>query len=398
MPDSGWVSPELLAAQQRLQHLQRIARERRRTSGQDVGGFDHGRTPPPPSANPLTQLSQLPPHLGWESERVTAVLRQRQSPKEDNQAEWTPTFSVESSSSIEGGDLQNRPTAGQTVKLYPDIALGMLRQEKAAAGRIWLLLRHLDGNGRGWIEIDAAREQLTRKGSPWRVCGWRQLRNLLNAGEDEFWVRRDGRIWLKSTVKAAQALGVTRLQNRPVALPVSALLGKIGEVRAHLYASFHSGRADAPISRAALEESSGVHRRTQRRYEKTARVRRRRNFAIGGPATGENGEEQAWRQGNAAFQLKDYQGKQGAAGKTYLAWQLPNSYAGPHAVAAKGRQKRINRELTDLFMQGMTGNGQENRLTKRFCGNGRTAAQLFSKTGGNVYWRGKGNFWYSIGN
>ena len=285
----------------------------------------------------------------------------------------------------------------QTIKLYPDVALGMLRQEKAAAGRIWLLLRHLDEAGRGWIEIDAARERLTRKDSPWRVCGRRQLRNLLNAGEDIFWTRRNGRIWLKSAAKTAQALGVTRLQNRPVALPVSTLLGTIGEVRAHLYASFHSGRTDAPISRAALEEISGMQRRTQRRYERTARVRRRRNFAIGGPAAGEKGEERAWRQGNAAFQLKDYQGKQGAAGKTYLAWQLPNSYAGPHAAAAKGRQKRINRELADLFMQGMTGNGQDNRLTRRFCRNGRSAAKLFSRTGEEVYWRGKENLWYVIG-
>ncbi len=393
----GYVSPELLAAQQRLQRLQRITREQRRVSSGDGGKAGHGRIPPPFSSNPLTQLSLLPSHLGWESERVTAVLRQHQSPKDDNQTDWTPTLAVACSPQVERGDLANRPTAGQTVKLYPDIALGMLRQEKAAAGRIWLLLRFLDGNGRGWLEIDAAREQLTKKDSPWRVCGWRQLRNLLNAGEDVFWVRRDGRIWLKSTAKAAQALGVIRLQNWPVALPVSALLGKIGAVRAHLYASFHSGRADAPISRAALEQSSGVHRRTQRRYERTARVRRRRNFAIGGPTGGENGEERAWRQGNAAFQLKDHQGKQGAAGKTYLAWQLPNSYAGPHAVAAKGRQKRINRELTDLFMQGITGNSQDFRLNRRFCGNGRNAAQLFSKTGGEVYWRGKGNWWYVIG-
>ncbi len=393
------MSPELLAAQQRLQHLQRIVREQRRVSGEDAGKVDHGRTPPPPSTNPLTQLSLLPSHLGWESERVTAVLRQHQS-SEKEPTDWTPSRFIEKTAVPRPTELSSKATpstTNQTIKLYPDIALGMLRQEKAAAGRIWLLMRHLDRDGRGWIEVNAAREQLSQKGSPWRVCGWRQLRNLLNAGEDIFWVRRDGRIWLKSTAKTAQTLGVTRLQNRPVALPVSALLGKIGEVRAHLYASFHSGRADAPISRAALEESSGVHRRTQRRYEQAARVRRRRNFAIGGPATGENGEEQAWRQGNAAFQLKDYQGKQGAAGKTYLAWQLPNSYAGPHAVAAKGRQKRINRELTDLFMQGMTGNDQDNRLRRRFCGNGRTAAQIFSKTGENVYWRGKGDLWYVLG-
>ncbi|HFQ92394.1 MAG TPA: hypothetical protein ENK32_00160 [Anaerolineae bacterium] len=391
MPDLDGASPALLAAQQRLLQLQRMARERRRASGQDAGEVDHGRIPPP-SPSPLAQLSLPPPHLGWESERVTAVLRQTKK-RQTEQEEDVLRIAY----CVEEANTQYAIHNTQTIKLYPDVALGMLRQEKAAAGRIWLLLRHLDEAGRGWIEVDAAREQLTRKGSPWRVCGWRQLRNLLNAGENIFWTRRDGRIWLKSTTKAAQALGVTRLQNRPVALPVTALLGTIGETRAHLYASFHSGRADAPISRAALEEISGMQRRTQRRYEQTARGRKRRNFAIGGPAAGESGEERAWRQGNAAFQLKDYQGKQGAAGKTYLAWQLPNSYAGPHAVAAKGRQKRINRELTDLFMQGMTGNGQDFRLTRRFCGNGRSAAKLFSKTGEEVYWRGKEGVWHPLG-
>ena len=111
-------------------------------------------------------------------------------------------------------------------------------------------------------------------------------------------------------------------------------------------------------------------------------------------------QEKAWQQGHATFTLTDFNGKQGQAGKSYLAWQLPNSYSGPHAQLAKGQQKRINQELTDLFMQGMTGNGRGSRLNRRFFDNGRFAAKAFSKTQQDIYWKGSGNrgcqFWHVL--
>ena len=126
-------------------------------------------------------------------------------------------------------------------------------------------------------------------------------------------------------------------------------------------------------------------------------MKKQRNFAVGQQANEQNLEEKAWQQGHATFQLKDFQGKQGRKGKTYLAWQLPNSYSGPHARLAKGQQKRINQELTDLFMQGMTGNGHDSRLQKRFFDNGRIAARAFSKAKHDLYWKGNDNpgcqFW-----
>ncbi|MCP4360161.1 MAG: hypothetical protein GY796_19310, partial [Chloroflexi bacterium] len=70
------------------------------------------------------------------------------------------------------------------AKLYPDIGLGMLRQELAAPGRIWLLLRCYDVSGRGWVDVTQARAMLTGKEAVLKVCGWRQLRNLFRQGED----------------------------------------------------------------------------------------------------------------------------------------------------------------------------------------------------------------------
>ena len=105
---------------------------------------------------------------------------------------------------------------------------------------MYLLLRHLDKSGRGWLQIEDIRERLTRKDSPLKVMGWRRLRMLLHQGFGVFWERdRQGRLWLRSALRIALELGCHRLKGKRVELPVEALLGGIGTVRAHFYASFH---------------------------------------------------------------------------------------------------------------------------------------------------------------
>ncbi|MCP4423496.1 MAG: hypothetical protein GY803_03290 [Chloroflexi bacterium] len=385
------LSSALLAAQRRLLD---IREERQAKCKQPVAFGDHGRSPTPVIHNQLSAIS-LPAHLGWGSPAVTAVLRKSE----------TASGQVGKSANLqisEPANLQTcKPAATkdrrlQTCKLHPDVALGMLREELAAAGRIWLLLRHINKEGSGWVSLEEAREKLTRKESGLRVCGWRQLRNLLNQGKGIFWERRDGRIWLRSIAKTAAALGVWKLTSQPVAIPVAALLGGMGEARAHLYASFHSGRARndkkaSPIARDTIAEISRVNERTQRLYEKRAKVRKKYNFAVGPQINELKEEEVAWRQGQAAFRLLDRDGKHGRKGAAYLAWQLPNQYAGPHAKLPRGRQKRINRELADLFMKGMTGNGRnpvdDDWRPKRYFENGRLAAKAYQRANDPIYWQ-----------
>jgi hypothetical protein len=254
-----------------------------------------------------------------------------------------------------------------------------LRTKTAAPGRVWLLLRHADDAGRGQIAAAEATRLLTAAGSPLRVCGRRQLANLLAAGDGLFWERRPDRagkaqIWLRSTARVAAGLGVRRLGGSPVAVPLDALTGTIGQARAHLYASFHSGRtrADAltgrpvsrgPISRRTLGKLSGAAANSQRNYERRAAVGRRPAIALGPPLTAADEHEIAWRRGRALFRLRDQAGRYGRPGVVYLAWQLPNEYTGPHATLPRGRQKRLNRALADLFHDGMTGNGVSAKWT-----------------------------------
>lgn len=398
---AGTVSANLLAAQERLVQLQATSRQHRLAAGLPVDQ----RSAPPTTVSLATAhvAAHLPEHLGWGSTTLTAVARQTRQPNTATTINTDWPLEPALCDPPPNATFPS-PSGNDTLKLYPDIAIGLLSQEQTAPGRIWLLLRHLDSKGCGWLDLTNVREQLATKGSAWRVCGWRQLRNLLNQGEGVFWVRANGRLWLRSVVNVAAALQVPRLALPPVALPVAALTLSIGQVRAHLYASFHSSRGAktgtrpaAPIARATIASLTHVQPRAQRRYEKAVRVRSKRHFAIGGRAHAQAVENAAWQRGSAAFTLTDKKGKQGSSNQRYIAWQLPNSYTGPHKAQPKGQQKRINQALSDLFMQGMTGNGH-GRLGKRYYGHGRAAAAAYSRgCHHEIYWYdGRLGAWYCL--
>jgi hypothetical protein len=389
------LSPALLAANERLLALRVSVNSKQWAANSDLTSTTH-RLPFTDNCPPFTDL---PAHLGWESEAITAVLRRRLAQPQGDQkwlAGLTKTAVADPLSPATNRQSPiSTPQSPLWVKLYPDIGLGMLRQEQAAAGRIWLLLRALDTDGRGWVAVAAARAALTAKGSPLRVCGWRQLRNLLRQGQDVFWQRDQSCIWLRSVARVAAALAVTRLAGRPVALPVGELLGGIGTVRAHLYASFHGGRGPEatcgerhkPIARATLSRLSGIAPESQRTYERRVGVRIRANFAIAERATLARQHERAWQQGPALFKLRDFGGHQGAKGESYLAWQLPNSYVSDYRQRPRGQQKRINRRLEDLLMKGMAGNDKL-APQKRYYGDGAAAGKAYGRQPGHlIYWQ-----------
>lgn len=288
------------------------------------------------------------------------------------------------------------------VAVYPSLLLAMLKQDQVAAGRVYLLLRYLDSAGRGWLPIQEIRERLTSKGSPLKVMGWRRLRQVFHQGEGVFWEQDDqGRLWLKSALKIALELGCDRLRGNRVELPLKALLGGIGTVRAHFYASFHSGRySHNPISRNTLESITGLSPRTQREYDRKAQVKRQKNMAVGPRHTPIIAEEQSWQRGRAVFTLVDNQGKQGPKNRQYLAWRLPNSYQAPHRKRSKGRQKKINQQLTSLVKHGVQGNGQ-GVVDKLFWMDGAAAGKAYNSDQRlDAYWpQGKaqqrpGVIWY----
>ena len=348
----GFVSPALAAAQAQLialrqQHSQMVGVETA-VSANSQQPTDDGLQPT------AATIAQLPEHLGWGSAALTAVLRPKTTNHEPRTTDASHTPHPTPHSPHPAAPAATPPT----ITLYPTLALAMLRQKRVPAGRVWLLLRHIDEAGRGWVWESEARQQLTEQGSELRICGGRQLRNLLGQGDGVFWQRENGRLWLRNPAKVAAALGVERINGRCVTLPLNMLTQPIGTIRAHFYASFHSAHPQAPIARATLTQLSGRQRQTQRQYETKTGIQSRVNIALGQRLSDQAQEETAWQQGNAAFVLRDTKGKHGPKNTTYLAWRLPNSYQGPHATARKSRQKRLNRQLADLLTQGTTGNGR----------------------------------------
>ncbi len=371
-------------------------------------------------------VASIPEHLGWGSDALTAVIRQQQSVCDDD-SDWIDCLSktaistrlnagvstglnADISTKLNSGvstqssaNTPNQPAIeNPVVKLYPHIGLGMLCQEQVASGRLWLMLHHLDVSGSGQLRIGSIRATLTPKTSTLRLCGKRQLRNLLRDGDGLFWTRDKERVWLHSAARVAHGLGVERLTGRPVSIPVSSLLEGIGSFRAHLYTAFHSGRTKQgsgrqshqpmPIARETLTQLSGVGASSQRTYEAKTDVTIQTNYAIGEVAGDEKWESGAWEHGRSVFELKDYHGEQGKKGKIYLAWQLPNSYAGKLDQRPLGRQKRINRTLRDLVMKGMPGNGGQasdaHKPSKMYYPNGKLAATAHGRDlEQDLYWR-----------
>ncbi len=264
----------------------------------------------------------------------------------------TPSFE-------ESAPPHTQPSAiSAEIRLFPDLASAMLRQELVASGRVWLLLRHLDRHGRGHHAVADVRAALSDKNADLRLCGWRQLRNLLRQGEGIFWERDAKRLWLRSTAKVAAALGIGHLTMRPVGLPIAVLRQPIGDVRAHFYATFHSGHSGKPIARETLARTTAVAQRTQRSYEQRLQLKKERNFAVGARADELTIQKAGWDHGRGSFTLVDHHGLSGQKGARYVAWQLPNSYHGPHTPHTKHARKRINRVLADLQTNGTAGNDQ----------------------------------------
>jgi hypothetical protein len=381
-------SAELLEAQQRLLELRQALPSRPRRQSRP-------KTPLEPAQN---QVSQKIANAQKELER----RRQLAGVKTTKPAEPGPISLKFSHSPTENRPRSRLPKVSDTVAVYPSMLLAMLKQDQAAAGRVYLLLRHLDTTGRGWLPVQEIRERLTRKGSPLKVMGWRRLRQIFNQGEGIFWERdAQGRLWLKSAAKIALKLECRRFKGNRVDLPIKTLLAGIGTVRAHFYACFHSGRSsENPISRETLESMTGLSPRTQREYDRLAQVKRQQNIAVGPRYNKITAEGQSWKRGRAVFTFIDSQGKQGPKNREYIAWRLPNSYQAPHQKRSKGRQKKINQQLVSLVKNGVQGNDHV-EADKLFWTNGAAAGKAYSRDQElDAYWprgsaqRRPGAIWY----
>ena len=267
------------------------------------------------------------------------------------------------------------------LKAHPRLLLALLRQKREAIGRVWLLCRYIDKDGRGWLDLEVVQHHLTHKNSQLRIGGQRRLRQLLAAGEGQFWRRQKTgsgiRLWLTGIAQVASQLSLHQLKGKRIALPIDTLCSGIGHVRAAFYAAVYANRNHRnPIARATLQDLTDVPERTQRQYDALLNVERETNIAING-VVGNSAETETdhWQHRRAAFEFVDHQGQFGPEGGRYRARRLPNRYVCPFQPAGSRRIRKVQRQLQDLVTVGAQGNSDRQQMARLYYHDGNELAK-----------------------
>lgn len=160
-------------------------------------------------------------------------------------------------------------TGLQHIRGYAELGRECIRLGVAPVYRIWLLLRHLDRDGRGIVDRDhflkfAALHGITR--ADLRYAAAVQATVL---GADTFFTVYPDRLEYRGLTAVCAALGVAPGQSVYIG---TFTLGSIEKFRANTYASWFTGRGEVHISRERLRELFGVSDVTMRRWERTAGV------------------------------------------------------------------------------------------------------------------------------
>jgi len=254
------------------------------------------------------------------------------------------------------------------VKSYTNLNQGVLRRREVRAYRLWLLLRSLDSEGRGWVAYEEALEAFLKLG-----LSRRSFRDILRKGEGFWWTRVRGRIFYSGLGKVCLRLRV--LPGRPVRIP---LPKKLSEFRALLHASFFV--KERTISRSSLQKLTGKSKTTLRRWEKLTGVKIQPNLGYSPkPLSKEKSSVSRCigydEKGQPFFEVS-------LNGRPHLAWQISNSYVVESERLERapwGLSRKVRKKLRPLF------GGEGERLFRLYFQDPRKALSYVRRTGQAVY-------------
>lgn len=231
------------------------------------------------------------------------------------------------------------------IPSHPTLNAAALRAGEVATYRAWLLLTPYLRDGRQLIGRWEARQHLCDDGD---CAGFsrRYWRIIRQRGHGRYWdITANGDLYLYGRATVATLLGVDHLTRCVVMLDSAELAASTQNAKQLLYISVHVERDGQPTSRETLTDLTSLPRYQQLRYDRAAKVRIERNFAIIGRA--DELRDQIWKHGGAAHKFIDFHGLQGPKGATYSARTLPNSYHVDDLQQRRGGSsiKRINRKL-----------------------------------------------------
>jgi len=204
---------------------------------------------------------------------------------------------------------------------------------------LWSFAHAIDAPGSGAVSREELRE--------WLSLDPRKFRRWLAEAEEIGLVRvvshRSGPVLILTGVeRAAGLLNCESIGPRPVSLPAELLIGR--GWRAHVWAAMLASlgaEAGVTISRAKLQEMTGISARSQARYEREAGVKVKPNYCVTDQAADRLSGEREFGRAHA-FAWRD-----AASGEEVVSWRLPDNRRAPGHVwrCQNGRTRKINRAL-----------------------------------------------------
>jgi hypothetical protein len=195
------------------------------------------------------------------------------------------------------------------------------------------------------------------------------VKRLVKAGEGVFWTvyTASGEKWLRlhGLASVCLALGVDKLRKSPVILPMR-YTRSLTSWRSALFASQFAGDDFSnPISRAALEQLTGLTSRSQRRYQRAMgkRLEAQQNATP---------TDLRWKAGlefpkelfppGAHVDVVD-----GPNGREYwIMLRLPNSYRANLKQGARGMMRKVNSTLSAKRYSPCICEGEEQKRTRLY--------------------------------
>jgi len=145
------------------------------------------------------------------------------------------------------------------VKSYLELNLEAMRRRQERPYMVWLILRHLDRQGSGWVFARDLRRFMEKH----RLCHRQTLWRALKQGEGKLWIRSGARLSYKGLLELALDWGL-ELRRHPVYLPIEGF-GALARFRRALVASFFANK-ERIISHRRMGELVGRTARSVARY------------------------------------------------------------------------------------------------------------------------------------
>jgi hypothetical protein len=190
----------------------------------------------------------------------------------------SPRFTQANKCVVAGPGRAESPSQAQypeTIKIWPQVIITASQQKLGGAIRVWTLAKALDESGAGVVDKDSLLGYLKHLGVP-RSSSYRWL----NAAENSKLLRpvRNGKQFLITGInKAGLILNAKDIGNRCLMNPKDLVAPCWKGIVWDLILTQFKGR---PVSRATLEQVTGVPVRTQIEVEKKGFTKARHNWCL----------------------------------------------------------------------------------------------------------------------